>query len=150
MTVEQYLKELEENNDQRPVLVNFYYLNKHNRLLTKRCTPQHVLKYDIYRCEILLIENVKSILLHVMADLLINRKYAIIHHSEMTDCDLYFVSDNKYLLLDNEHLINEFLTSEDEFPELNTIDKANIEYLHEEYDDIPENLIILKRYSYRF
>lgn len=75
--------------------------------------------------------------------------YAIIHHSEMTDCNLYFIAHDNKILIDNENAINEFMASDFDNAE-KIFNKIGIEYKHEEYDDIPKYLIVLKKYSYIF
>ena len=79
----------------------------------------------------------------------ITPEYAIIHHSQMTDCNLYFIAKDEKTLIDNEKTINEFMASDFDNAE-KIFNKLGITYAHEEYDEIPNNLIIVKKYSYRF
>lgn len=83
-------------------------------------------------------------------------KYAILHHSQMTDILLYFISDNKKTLLDNETNIYNYIHSETakEYEQNqiilanNNITPINTEFL--ENTNELKNIQIIKKYSYRF
>lgn len=83
-------------------------------------------------------------------------KYAILHHSEMTDILLYFISNNKQNLLNNETNIYNYIHSETakEYEQNqiilsnNNITPINTEFL--ENTNELKNIQIIKKYSYRF
>lgn len=74
----------------------------------------------------------------------------------MTDIDLYFISDNKQTLLDNETNIENYIYSETakEYEQNqivlanNNIAPINTEFL--ENTNELKNIQIIKKYSYRF
>lgn len=74
-------------------------------------------------------------------------KYAIKYHSEMTDIDLYFISDRK------QHIdFNRFINDYSEF--MQVLDRKHIKLVSsEDYDfntDIENQLEIIAIYSTRF
>ena len=83
-------------------------------------------------------------------------QYGIVHHSQMTDILLYFISNNKQTLLDNETNIYNYIHSETaEQYEQNRLILANknimpinTEFL-ENANEL-KNIKIIKKYSYRF
>lgn len=83
-------------------------------------------------------------------------QYAIIHHSQMTDILLYFISNNKQTLLNNETNIYNYIHSETaEQYKQNQLILANkniIPINTELLENINElkNIKVIKKYSYRF
>ena len=82
-----------------------------------------------------------------------NKNYAVVHHSEMTDIELYFVASDQTILLDNWVLIEKFIHSETAFDyELygKALEDKGIKYYNSETDRTPQGAEIIKKYSYRF
>jgi hypothetical protein len=84
------------------------------------------------------------------------KQFAIIHHSQMTDTTLYFISNSKQNLLNNENLIYNFIhheTAESFEPLQKELNEKQIFFLNSEdnpEDSKTQNLTIIKYYSYRF
>lgn len=84
------------------------------------------------------------------------QRFAIIHHSEMTDILLYFISERKESLVENESLLDDFVNYEtfENYERLKKeLEENKILFLNSETIENNaeiEDLIVVKYYSYRF
>lgn len=82
-----------------------------------------------------------------------NVKYAIRHHSKMTDINIYFISKDKDKLLASEKAIDDLIWGDydgDEF--LKKLKALGLTLENDETGETPkaDKAILLKSYSYRF
>lgn len=84
------------------------------------------------------------------------QRFAIIHHSKMTDILLYFISERKESLIENESLIDNFINYEsfENYERLKKeLEENKILFLNSETIENNaeiEDLIVVEYYSYRF
>jgi hypothetical protein len=70
----------------------------------------------------------------------------------MTDISLYFIHENKGVLLDYQNSIQNYIDCEpaDILTNLKYLTKQGIKVYNNEVDKIPDNLIVIKEHVYRF
>lgn len=84
------------------------------------------------------------------------QRFAIIHHSKMTDILLYFINERKETLLESEDLIDNFINYEtfENYERLKKeLEENKILFLNSETIENNaeiEDLIVVKYYFYRF
>lgn len=79
-------------------------------------------------------------------------KYAVVHHSEMTNIDVFFISEDEQTLLDNTKNFDKYIWNEDnDFNKIMAeLNRNNIEFKNNEVSDIEDNILIVDYQSYRF
>ena len=79
-------------------------------------------------------------------------RYCIKYTSTMTDISLYFIHENKGILLDYENAIQEYIDSDPTqvLDNLKYLVELGIKIYNNEIDKIPDNLIVIREHTYRF
>ena len=80
------------------------------------------------------------------------KRYTIKYHSTMTDITLYFIHENKGVLLDFEKDIKDYMECDqaDILSHTQHLCNLGIKIYNNDVEKIPEDLIVIKEHEFRF